>query len=165
MVDKKVAAGVAAVAIVGTAAALALRGAEAPPVEEGAPECEVSLEVTSLESQGFSFDDVQGAWGVGASINVNGICTAGFPVPSMVLELYDNAGLRKTLTPPSVVLGTPYTLSDTMTVADVGGHTVYGRMVLTNPLGSYEFTSPSQSFDIGEVPPGEVTIDVTLTPA
>lgn len=165
MVDKKVVAGVAVLAAVGTAAALALRGVEAPPVEEGAPEGDVSIEITPLGSQGFSLDDVQGVWGVGATINVNGICTAGFPVPTMVIELYDNAGLRKTFTPPSVVLGTTYTLTDTMTVADVGGHTVYGRMVLTNPLGSYEFTSPAQSFDIGEAPPGEVTIDVTLTPA
>ena len=165
MVDnKKVAAGVAVLAAVGVGAALALRGAEAPPVEEGAPEGEVSLKITPLGSQGFSLDDVQGVWGVGATINVNGVCTAGFPVPSMVLELYDNAGLRKTLTPPTVVLGTTYTLTDTMGLADVGGHTIYGRMVLTNPLGSYEFTSPSQSFDIGEVPPGDVDIDVTLTP-
>ncbi len=144
-------------------AALALKGG-GEPAGEGAPEGHVSLKITPLGRSGRGIDDVQGAWGVGATVNVNGVVTAGFPVPSMVLELYDNAVLRKTVTPPSVVLGTTYTLTDTMGVADVGGHTVYGRMVLTNPLGAYEFTSPTQSFDIGEAPPGDITIDVTLTP-
>jgi len=165
MVDKKiVAAGVVAVAAVGTGVALALRGAEGePPVEEGAPEGEVSLESTPQgRPEGFSFDDVKGAWGVGATINVNGMATAGFPAPPMLLELYDNDVVRKTTTVPSVVIGTTYTLTDTMAVADVGPHVVYGRMVLTNPLGSWEFTSPTQSFDIGEEPPGVIDIDVTL---
>lgn len=164
MVDKKVVAGAAVLAL-GLGAAYALSKAEAAPVEEGAPEGEVTITITPLgRPEGFSFDDVQGVWGVGATINVNGVCTAGFPIPTMVIELYDNVALRKTLTPPAVVLGTTYTLTDTMALADVGAHTIYGRMVLSNPLGDYEFTSPSESFDIGEVPPGEVTIDVTLTP-
>jgi len=165
MVDKKVAAGAAAIAIIGTAAALALRGAEAPPVEEGAPEGEVSIEITPLgRPEGFSFDDVQGVeWGVGATVKVNGVCTAGYPAPQMVLELYDNGVKRKTMTVPSVTLGQTYSLSETMGAADVGDHVVYGRMVLTNALGSWEFTtSPPQSFSIGVEPPGEVTITVTL---
>lgn len=168
MVDKKVAAGVAAVAAVGIAAYALSRKAEAPPEEEGAPEGEVSIEVTSLGSpEGFSFEDVlgQAQWGVGATVNVMGVCTAGYPAPSMLLELYDNGVVRKTTTVPSVTLGTTYTLSDTMGLADVGDHVVYGRMLLENPLGAYEFVSLSQSFSIGEVPPGEVTLEVTLTPA
>jgi len=175
MVDKKVVAGVVALAAVG-AAALALKGAEAPPVEEGAPEGEVTIEVTpqgrslvpmgdvslKVKIQGRTLDDVKGVWGVGATINVNGLCTAGFPIPSMVLELYDNGVIRKTTTVPSVVLGTTYNLSETMGSADIGDHAVYGRMVLSNELGSYEFTTDTQSFSIGEEPPGEVTIEVTL---
>ena len=178
MVDKKVAVGIAVLAAVGTGVALVLRGDEAPLEGGGAPEGEVSLEITpqgralvplgyvsmAVEIQGRSLDDVKGVWGVGATINVNGKVTAGFPVPTMVIELYDNGVLRQTLTPPSVVLGTTYTLSETLAAADVGDHTIYGRMVLSNELGSFEFTSAEQSFDIGEVPPGEVTIEVTLTP-
>ena len=162
MVDKKVVAGVAVLAALGVGAVVALRPGEAPPVEEGAPEGEVTIEITPLgRPEGFSFDDVQGAWGVGATVTVKGKAIGGYPIPTMVLELYDNDVLRKTLT-PSVILGTTFTLTETMGVDDVGGHTVYGRMVLTNLLGSFEFTSVSQSFDIGAEPPGEVTIDVTL---
>lgn len=166
MVNKKAAVVVSTVAALGIAV-WALRRAEAPPAVEVAPEGEVSIEITPPGMpKGFSFEDVLGQeWGVGATINVSGVCTAGYPVPTMVLELYDNGVLRKTLTPPSVVIGTIYTLSDTMGVADVGAHTVYGRMVLTNPLGSYEFITPTQSFSIGEAPPGEVTLEVILTPA
>lgn len=165
MVNKKAVAGAAALTALGVAA-LALSQREAPPVEEGAPEGEVTIEIKTLgRPKGFSFEDVKGVWGVGATVKVNGKCTAGFPVPTMHLELYDNGAKRKESNITDVTLGTTYTLQDTMAVADVGSHTVYGRMVLTNPLGSYEFTSSSQSFDIGEVPPGEVTLEVTLTPA
>ncbi len=163
MVDKKVVAGAAVLVALGVGAVVALRDGEAPPVEEGAPQGEVSIVITPLGSQGFTLDDVQGAWGVGATINVNGVATAGFPAPSMLLELIDNGVVRKTMTVPSTVLGTTYTLTDTMTVADVGDHVVSARMVLSNPLGSFAFTSASQNFDIGSEPPGVVTIDVTLT--
>lgn len=167
MVDKKAAAGLA-LAVVGIGAAvMAVRGDEAPPENgEGAPEGDVSLEITSLgRPEGFSIDDVKGVWGVGASINVNGVATAGFPLPTMTLELYDNGSLRKSSVVPNVALNTTQTLSDVMGVADVGAHTVYGRMLLSNPLGTWEFTSDPQSFDIGEEPPGDVTLDVTVTPA
>jgi hypothetical protein len=166
MVDKKAAAGIAILTGVGIAALALTRKAEAPPTEEGAPEGEVTIEVTPLGMpEGYSFEDVEGAWGVGSTIKVNGKCTAGFPVPSMLLELYDKGVKRKETTIAAVTLGTPYTLTDTMGAADVGDHTVYGRMVLTNPLGSYEFTTATQSFSIGAAPPGEVTLEVTLTPA
>ena len=167
MVNKKAVAGAAVVTALGVAAALALRGAEAPPVEEGSPEGEVSIEVTSLgRPEGFSFDDVKGAWGVGSTIKVNGKCTAGYPVPTMRLELYDKAVLRKFLDVlPPITLNTLYSLTDTMGSADVGNHIVYGRMLLTNPLGTWEFTTPTQTFDIGVAPPGEVILEVTLTPA
>jgi len=165
MVDnKKVAAGVAVLAAVGVGAAYALTR-EGEPVEEGAPEGEVSLEITDI--QGYSLDDVQGAWGVEATVNVNGVCNAGFPLPSMLIELYDSHDggpdvLSTSTTIPTVVLNTVYTLPQTIGL--VGNHVVYGRMVLTNALGSYEFTSDPYTFDIGAVPPGDVDIDVTLTP-
>lgn len=105
-------------------------------------------------------------WGVGATVSVNGVCDAGYPTPDMILELYDNGVLRKTVTIPGadLVLGTKYTLTETMTVADVGDHIAYGRMVLSNPLGDWEFTTPEREFSIGEMPPGEVTVDIILTP-
>jgi len=178
MVDnKKVAAGVAVLTALGVGAALALRGAEAEePAAEGAPEGQVSIDVRSqgrttiplgyvemdAKIQGRSIRDVKGAWGVEAAVNVNGVCTAGFPAPDMVLELYDNDVNVQSLTVTGVLLGTPYSLP--WTIGAIGTHTVYGRMVLTNPLGSYEFTSDPVTFDIGEVPPGDVDIDVTLTP-
>ena len=177
MVDnKKVAAGVLVLTAVGVGAALALRGAEAPPVEEGAPEGQVSIEVRSqgratvplgyvemdVTVQGKSARDVKGAWGVAADITVNGVCTAGFPAPDMLLELYDNGVLSTSISIPNVILGSTYTLPQA--IGAIGAHSVYGRMVLTNPLGSYEFTSDPVDFDIGEVPPGDVDIDVTLTP-
>jgi len=171
MVDKKVvAAGVAVLAAVGTGVALALRGDEAPTVDEGAPEGEVSLEITPQGMpEGFSFDDVKGAWGVGATINVNGVATAGVPTPSMLLELYDNDPTRTG--PPratmlvadtALTLNATYTLTEVMGDLDIGNHSVQGRMVLTNVFGSYEFTSDPVTFDIGEEPPGVVDIDVTL---
>jgi hypothetical protein len=166
MVNKKAVAGVAIVAVVGTSALLLTRKAEAPPGAEGAPEGEVTIEVTPLgRPEGYSLEDVQGAWGVGSTIKVNGKCTAGFPVPTMRLELYDKTVLRKSLDVPPITLNTLYTLTDTMGAADVGNHIVYGRMLLTNPLGSWEFKTPTQTFDIGAAPPGEVTLEVTLTPA
>lgn len=167
MVDKKVVAGVAVLTAAGIAALALSRRAEAPPVGEGAPEGEVSIEVASLGMpEGYSYEDVEGAWGVGSTIKVNGKCTAGFPVPTMTLELYDKTVLRKSLAVPSpIVLGTMYTLTDTMGVLDVGNHIVYGRMLLTNPLGTYEFKTATQTFDIGTAPPGEITLEVTLTPA
>jgi len=152
---------------VGIAALALSRRAEAPPTEEGAPEGDLSIEVTPLgRPEGYSYEDVEGAWGVGSTIKVNGKCTAGFPVPTMRLELYDKTVLRKSLDVPSpITLNTVYTLTDTMGSADVGNHSVYGRMLLTNALGTYEFKTATQTFDIGAVPPGEITLEVTLTPA
>jgi len=166
MVDKKAVAGVAILTGVGIAALALTRKAEAPPAGEGAPEGEVAIEVTPLGMpEGYSYEDVEGAWGVGSTIKVNGKCTAGFPVPTMRLELYDKGVLRKFLDVPPITLNTVYTLTDTMGSADVGNHIVYGRMLLTNPLGTYEFKTATQTFDIGAAPPGEVTLEVTLTPA
>ena len=172
MVDKKVVAGAAVLAL-GVGAAYALSKAGAAPVEEGAPEGEVSIVITPLgRPEGFSFDDVQGAWGIGATVTVEGWATAGFPLPDMLLELYDGVApvppiptptFRKGQTFPSVAIGAHKFLSDTMTLADVGEHTVYGKMVLSNELGSWEFISDSFNFEIGEVPPGEVDIEVVLT--
>jgi len=176
MVDnKKVAAGVAAVAIVGTAAVLALRGAEEPPVEEGAPQGEVSIEITPLGMpEGYSFEDVQGlleeGWGEDATIHVNGKCLSGFPVPSMRIELWDGpstagATLRSFLEVPSATIGTTFTLTEVISgVPETGVHVVYGKMSLTNEIGTidYRSTEPDLTFEIGVTAPGEITIDVTL---
>jgi len=163
MVDpKKAALGLGL--LVATGGAIVLASAKGEPAPEGTPEGNISISITPVGRRGFYFDKVKGAWAVGATINVNGLCTAGFPLPSMVLELYDNGSLRKTTTIPTVALGTSYPLSEAMGVADIGDHDVYGRMVLTNALGSYEFTTSTQSFSIGEAPPGQVDIEVVLTP-
>lgn len=167
MVNKKAAAGVAALTAVGIAA-LALSRREAPLVEEGSPEGEVALEVTSLGMpQGYSYEELYGAYGVGSTITITGKCTAGFPKPEMKLEILDKGVVKKTKTITSVelVIGTAYTDTLTMGAADVGDHSIVGRMVLTNPLGSYQFTTAASTFDIGVIPPGEVSIVVTLTPA
>ncbi len=167
MVKKEHAVAALALGVAATAGAVALARAK-PPVEEGAPEGEVSIEVTPIgKPGGYGFEEIKGQWGVGAVVRVNGVCTAGFPTPSMVLELYDDGVLRATTTIPeaTLVLGTAYPLEETMGAADIGDHVVYGRMVLENPLGAYEFTTATQSFSIGEAPPGEVTLEVTLTPA
>lgn len=164
MNDKRKAAGVAVALVSAFAAgAYVLSRRRKPEVGEGVPRGEVSISIKPLGK----VEGVMGspAWGVGSTIKVNGKCTAGYPVPTMLLELYDAGKVRKTMTVTSVVLGTVYTLTDTMGSADVGAHTVYGRMVLTNPLGSWEFKTATQSFDIGVVPPGEITLEVTLTPA
>ena len=169
MVDKKVVAGAAILAL--GVGAYALSKAEAAPVEEGAPEGEVSSEITEI--QGYSFDDVQGldeGWGEDATINVNGRCTSGYPVPAMVIERWDGpttatATKRDTLNVPIANIGETFTLTNIISgKAETGVHVVYGKMRLTNQITTIEYRSatPDLTFEIGIEAPGEITIDVTL---
>ena len=159
VVDKKVAAGVAAVTVVGLAA-LAIRKAEAPPEEEGAPRGRLHLEVIPFEAQGYAFDDVRGqGYFTGAIVRVTGRATSGDPAPDMTLEIYDNAVLADSAIRTGVNLGQDHFLE--VTISTVGGHIVYGKMTLDNPIGTFEFETAPQSFNIGTPPTGDLTLTVT----
>ncbi|MBA7595639.1 hypothetical protein ES703_02604 [subsurface metagenome] len=82
---------------------------------------------------------------------VYGRCTGGFPAPKMLLEIYSNDVLvaSRTIQSSNLVIGTTYDLS--WSTITVGVYTVYGRMMLTNPLGSYDLLTETKSFEITAV--------------
>ena len=86
---------------------------------------------------------------VGATVTVRGKCTGGYPVPSMLLEIYDNNIKIESgfLDASRVSIGSTQDLKRFVTGAGI--HTVYGRMVLTNPLGSYQFLTETKEFTLG----------------
>jgi hypothetical protein len=81
-----------------------------------------------------------------ATVTVRGRCTGGYPIPSILLEIYDKGVKIKSKTISAVSIGTFY--EDPVVVTSVGIHRVYGRMVLTNALGSYEFLTPAKEFEL-----------------
>lgn len=82
-----------------------------------------------------------------ATVTVRGLCTGGYPSPSMLLEIYDKGVKVASIDFGVIVIGNWYEFETGVTGAGV--HTVYGRMVLTNPLGTYEFTTPIKEFELG----------------
>lgn len=82
-----------------------------------------------------------------ATVTVNGRATGGYPTPSMRLYVYDKGVQVGYKDFPPISIGSWYTYEKVITGAGV--HTVYGRMVLTNPLGSYEFTTETIEFELG----------------
>ena len=86
-----------------------------------------------------------------ATVTVRGKATGGYPAISMALEIYDK-GVKIKSKPVGVVsIGTVY--EDSVGVTGAGIHTVYGRMVLTNALGSYEFLTPTKEFELAPPAP------------
>ncbi len=82
-----------------------------------------------------------------ATVKIRGKGTGGFPAPSMLLEIYDQGVKIESTAFGVIVVGNWYEVEAEVTGA--GTHTVYGRMVLSNPLGSYEFTTPTEEFELG----------------
>jgi len=82
-----------------------------------------------------------------ATITIRGRATGGSPAPSMLLETYDKGVKVKSKTISVVSIGTFYV--DSVVVTGAGIHKAQGRMVLTNPLGSYEFLTPTKEFTLG----------------
>lgn len=82
-----------------------------------------------------------------ATVTTRGRGTGGFPAPNLLLEVYDQGVKIASIDIGVVVSGNWYELEAEVT--GPGVHTVYGRMVLTNPLGSYEFTTPTEEFELG----------------
>lgn len=83
-----------------------------------------------------------------ATVTVRGKCTGGYPVPSMLLEIYDNNIKIESgfLEASRVSIGTTQELKRVVTGAGI--HRVYGRMVLTNPIGSFAFLTPTKEFTL-----------------
>lgn len=69
----------------------------------------------------------------------------------MLLEVYNDGIVvaSRTIQSSDLVIGTIYDISWSTII--VGVYTVYGRMVLTNPLGSYELLTETKSFEITAV--------------
>lgn len=84
-----------------------------------------------------------------ATVTVKGRATGGYPIPTMRLYVYDK-GVQvgyKDFSPISI--GAWYTYEKIVTGA--GGHQVYGRMVLVNPLNpaGWEWTTATKTFELG----------------
>lgn len=79
-------------------------------------------------------------YGAMCKATVKGRCTAGYPTPSMLLEVYGEGAKKAegTILPADLVVGQTYNLAWPIP-ADI--NQIRGRMVLTNILGSYEFTT------------------------
>ena len=100
---------------------------------------------------------VDGGWGPcafftvtapsSATVTVRGKCTGGYPLPSMLLEIYDGGVKIKSKTISVVSIGSVY--EDSVVVTGAGIHGVLGRMVLTSPLGSYELLTETKEFTLG----------------
>ena len=82
-----------------------------------------------------------------ATVTIQGRATGGYPTPSMRLYVYDK-GVQvgyKDFSPLSI--GTWYTYEKIVTGAGV--HQVYGRMRLTNALGSFYKNTETVEFELG----------------
>lgn len=90
-----------------------------------------------------------------ATVTVRGKCTSGYPTLSMVLEIYDKGVRIKFKTISVVSIGSVY--EDSAGVTGTGIHRVQGRMVLTNPLGSYEFLTETKEFELAPPAPTRYT--------
>lgn len=108
-------------------------------------------------------EELQGAYGLGALVTVFGTATAGAPVPSMLLEIYDNGVLvsSRSIGVADVVLNQAEEHS--VNITSLGSHAVYGRLELTNEFGTFEKTSNTVEFDIGQAPSGDMTVDFSFT--
>jgi len=81
-----------------------------------------------------------------ATITVSGKATGGYPTPSMRLYVYDNGVLRG-YKDFSISIGAWYTFEKVITGAGI--HRVYGRMRLSNALGSFYFLTETVEFELG----------------
>jgi len=91
---------------------------------------------------GITLDEVTTSFSVikalpsSANVKVKGKATGGYPIPDMRLYIYDNDMLID-YKDFSILIGSWYTFEKVITGA--GLHKIYGVMVLTNKLGSFEF--------------------------
>lgn len=127
----------------------------------GVPIGSVKLQVSDPQMRGR----LVGRLAETATVTATGIVTAGDPLPSMILELWDTsvtpASPIKSQSFLNVPLNTPQTVSHTFSIA--GHYEVMGSMFLENPVDVVNYLTPVKEFDIGPMqvaPAGTVTIAV-----
>lgn len=82
-----------------------------------------------------------------AIATVRGRATGGFPAPDMRLYVYDNDVLIGYEDFSAVSLGSWYTFEKVLTGAGI--HRVYGKMRLSNELGTFNFETETEEFELG----------------
>jgi hypothetical protein len=100
----------------------------------------------SMVYQPLVSDEVTVTLVVAKTITLTGKALAGVPAPNMYLAIYVDDALLKDTTYTSVTLNQPYTL--TAQYDKPGDHKAYGKMVLSNPLGSKEYVTDVISFTV-----------------
>jgi len=103
-------------------------------------------------------------WYTHVKVEIAGRASKGAAPVDLTLEIYDNGVLAGSAHESGVTLGREYVASlelgsvaGNAAGANLGEHTLKGKLTLSNPVGSKSYETTSTTIGIGQVPTGEVT--------
>lgn len=103
-------------------------------------------------------------WYTHVKVGIAGKASRGAAPVDMTLEIYDNGVLAGSAHESGVTLGVEYfasaelgSVAGNAAGANLGEHTLKGKLTLSNPIGSKSYETTSVTIGIGQVPAGEVT--------